>query len=104
MKELWKRCWKDNKRINCYFSGPFTLQSKCLIYFLFSRGSRSKIPLSITAHGSRGLSREINNFTFIWVWAGLTFLWGTYCAGVVARGSTHTAGREELRDLCQHLR
>lgn len=47
-----KGCWKGNKRINCYFSGPFTLPSKCLIYFLFSRGSGSKIPLSITAHGS----------------------------------------------------
>lgn len=70
------RCWEHNKRINCSFSGPFTLQSKCLIYFLFSRGSRPKIPLSITVHGSRGLSQEINNFIgkvdFIYLGAG----WG----------------------------
>lgn len=52
-------CWKDNKRINCSFSEPFTFQSKCLMYFLFLSSLNSKIPLSITVHSSKVCHKKL---------------------------------------------
>lgn len=52
-------CWKDNKRINCSFSEPFTFQSKCLMYFLFSSSLNSEIPLSITVHSSKACHKKL---------------------------------------------
>lgn len=52
-------CWKDNKRINCSFSEPFTFQSKRLMYFLFSSSLNSKIPLSITVHSSKACHKKL---------------------------------------------
>lgn len=50
---------EDNKRIKCHFSGPFTFQSKCLMYFLFSSSLNSKIPLSITVHSSKDCHKKL---------------------------------------------